>query len=141
MTTAGVPLWRGAAAILLWGCGSAAGPAANAVSEAYGKWSPSHWDSCSKAIHDRYSVVGPDGKLYPTWHPPVDPATGCSFGHEHGRDPRESNLYASAGDIPFGLANEALDGWDATGARHEDHYGHKIEWENGVQLERSVNGT
>lgn len=53
---------------------------------AYGIWTPSGTDTCTQAIHDSYSVVGPDGLRYPTWHPPVDPATGCTFGHEHGRD-------------------------------------------------------
>jgi hypothetical protein len=128
---------------LLMSCdhpGAGEGGAATGVSEAYGKWTPSHWDTCTKEIHDRYSAVGPDGKLYPTWHPPVDPATGCTFGHEHGRNPAGSNLYATTGKIPFGLANEALDTWDPGGARHEDHVGHKIEWENGVQLQRTVNG-
>ncbi|HEY6209718.1 MAG TPA: hypothetical protein VIW28_11700 [Gemmatimonadales bacterium] len=46
-------------------------------------------------------MVGPDGKLHPTWHPPIDPATGCSFGPDHGRDPRGSALYAQVGPIPF----------------------------------------
>lgn len=114
------------------------GPAPTGVSKAYGRWTPSAWDSCTQAIHDAYSVVGPDGKLYPTWHPPVDPATGCTFGHEHGRNPKQSKLYAGTGPIPFGVANEALDTWDPAGMRHEDHVGHKIEWENGVELQRSV---
>jgi hypothetical protein len=117
------------------------GGATAPFSQAYGVWTPSHWDTCSKEIHDQYSVVGPDGKRYPTWHPPVDPATGCSFGHEHGRDPRGSALYATTGKIPFGLANEALDTWDPNGQRHEDHVGHKIEWENGVQLEKTLGNT
>lgn len=97
---------------------------------AYGLWVPGDHDTCSKEQHDSYRVVGPDGKWYPTWHPPVDPVTGCSFGHEHGRDPRGSDLYALTGPIPFGVANEALLesglGWH----RHEDHVGHKIEWVN-----------
>ncbi|MES4792641.1 MAG: hypothetical protein C4321_06300, partial [Chloroflexota bacterium] len=41
-------------------------------------------------VHDRYVTTGPDGKTYPTWHPPVDPQYGCLFGHEHGADPRTS---------------------------------------------------
>lgn len=109
-----------------------------ALSHAYGQWTPSHWDTCSREIHDRYSVLGPDGKLYPTWHPPIDPQTGCRFGHEHGRDPSGSNLYSTTGPIPFGVANEALDTWDPEGQRHEDHVGHKIEWENGVHLQKIV---
>jgi hypothetical protein len=121
---------------------------------AFGRWTPAPRDTCPAALHDRFAVVGPDGRRYPTWHPPtvVDPATGrpCTFGHEHGRDPRGSDLaawlarhlshptYPDHGGIPFGAANEALDAFAAarpgTPARHEDHVGHKVEWENDVQL-------
>jgi hypothetical protein len=87
-----------------------------------------------RAVHDRYSTLGPDGKRYPTWHPPVDPLTGCGFGHEHGRDPRGSALYRDVGDIPFGYANEQLDAANLGLRRHEDHVGHKIEWENDIVL-------
>lgn len=122
------------------------------ASQAMGKWTPSAGDTCLPAVHDRYSMVARDGKRYPTWHPPVvtDPDTGraCTFGHEHGRDPRGSALSAwlnkNIGGIPFGYANEQLDAWVAAGgaspARHEDHVGHKIEWQNGVALQRTVNG-
>jgi len=103
-------------------------------SVAMGAWTPGPLDNCSKEVHDRYTVVGPDGLLYPAWHPPVDPLTGCSFGHEHGRDPRGSRLHQAVGDIPFGYANSQLDIWDPLGVRHEDHVGHKIEWENDVPL-------
>src|SRR6267143_1262828 len=83
------------------------GPATgNAAS--FGLWSPGANDDCTKAQHDAYAVVGPDHKLYPTWHPPIHPGTGCSFGHDHGRDPRAT--------------------------RHEDHFGHKIEWQNDVPM-------
>ena len=102
--------------------------------QSYGVWMPGPRDDCTAEIHNSYSVVGPDGKLYPTWHPPVDPVTGCSFGHDHGRDPRGSALYAAIGPIPFGYANEQLDVYDPANPRHEDHFGHKIEWENGVHL-------
>jgi hypothetical protein len=101
---------------------------------AFGIWSPGPNDTCTPEIHNRYAVVGPDGKLYPTWHPPVDPETGCTFGHEHGRDPSGSNLFADVGPIPFGYANEQLETWDPTGVRREDHVGHKIEWENDIRL-------
>jgi hypothetical protein len=117
--------------------------------KAFGKWQPTRFDSCSVALHDSYSTRGPDGKLYPTWHPPVvrDPATGrrCTFGHEHGRNPRGSDLsrWVSrhlGGGIPFGTANEALDAYAAANpgvaTRHEDHVGHKVEWRNDVRLER-----
>lgn len=101
---------------------------------ALGIWAPSGPDTCSPAIHDSYSVVGPDGLRYPTWHPPVDPATGCTFGHEHGRDPSGSRLFAEVGPIPFGYANEHLVESGFGAHRHEDHVGHKIEWENGMQM-------
>ncbi len=102
------------------------------VSVAMGAWSPGPGDDCTVEVHSRYSTIGPDGKRYPTWHPPADAASGCNFGHEHGRDPRGSDLYDAVGDIPFGYANEQLDAWDPGGKRHEDHVGHKVEWENNV---------
>ena len=103
-------------------------------SAAFGIWVPGPNDTCTPAIHDAYSIVGSDGKRYPTWHPPIDPATGCSFGHEHGRDPRGSDLYQAVGPIPFAFANEQLDIWDPANPRHEDHVGHKVEWANDVPL-------
>lgn len=102
-------------------------------SRAYDVWRPGPGE-CAAAVHNAYSAVGPDGKLYPTWHPPSDPATGCTFGHEHGRDPRGSALYAVVGPIPFGYANEQQDIHDPTTMRHEDHVGHKVEWENGMRM-------
>lgn len=112
---------------------SPAPPAATGPSVAFGIWTPGPNETCTKAQHDTYSVVGIDGKVYPTWHPAVDPS-GCTFGHEHGRDPRGSDLFRSVGDIPFGLANEALEAWDPANPRREDHVGHKIEWENDVPM-------
>jgi hypothetical protein len=107
--------------------------APNGVSRAFGIWSPGPNDTCTPEVHDRYAVVGPDGKLYPTWHPPTDPS-GCTFGHEHGRDPRGSDLFGDVGPIPFGYANEQLDTFDPTTARHEDHVGHKVEWGNNLEM-------
>ena len=43
-------------------------PIGNAAS--YGIWTPGPRDDCTAEIHNSYSVVGPDHKLYPTWHPP-----------------------------------------------------------------------
>lgn len=111
------------------------------VAFAMGRWSPSSFDTCSKEIHDAWSTVGPDGKLYPTWHPPVDPVTGCTFGHEHGRDPRQSDLYNAVGKIPFGYANEYLTASGFVGERHEDHVGHKIEWENDIEMRLGAGGS
>jgi hypothetical protein len=123
--------------------------AAAEPSKALGKWAPTRFDSCPAALHDRYAAPGPDGSRYPSWHPPVvrDPATGrrCTFGHEHGRDPRGSDLHRwvarhLGGGIPFGVAAEALDRFAAanpgTPTRHEDHVGHKVEWQNDVRLVR-----
>jgi HYR domain len=127
-------------------------PVSGSDSAAYGLWTPSSYDTCTKAQHDSYNVIGPDGKRYPTWHPPLGPG-GCSFGHEHGRDPRQSSLWpqiqqhfyydanrngvmdsqeAAVTGIPFGYANEQLDVYsEARGQhvmRHEDHVGHKVDW-------------
>jgi len=130
------------AALLGWGCspGAPSSPFGETaptgeVSVAYSKWEPGPFDTCSKEIHDSYSTIGPDGKRYPAWHPPIDPATGCSFGHEHGADPRTSMIHDDVGDIPFGLANELLDIYNPGMPRHEDHFGHKIEVANDVEMD------
>ena len=101
--------------------------APSGVSRAFGVWVPGANDTCTPEIHDRFATVGPDGKLYPTWHPPLDSETGCSFGHEHGRDPRGSDLFGETGAIPFGYANEVAD-------LFAPHVGYKIEWENDVSM-------
>ncbi len=91
------------------------------------------------AAHKTFTVIGPDGKNYPTWHAPVvtNPITGvgkCYFGHEHGRDPKgyayydevrknfafdankngtiDANELAVAG-IPFGYVNNQVDSYYA----------------------------
>ena len=109
--------------------------------QAYSVWSPSGTDTCTREQHDAFSVVGPDGLRYPTWHPAVDPASGCHFGHEHGRDPRGSDLYREIGDVPFGYANQHLVESGFGAARVEDHVGHKIEWENDMTMEVGNTGT
>lgn len=124
----------------------AASPAADSAarhgtaSHALHRWRPGAGDTCTEAIHAQYSVIGPDGRVYPTWHPPVDPATGCRFGHEHGRDPRGSALYGEIGAIPFGFAAEQAMAAGSGGMRHEDHVGHKIEFENDVTLHFDQSG-
>lgn len=117
-------------------------------------WVPAAADTCPAAVHDRFSVVGPDGVRYPTWHPPtvIDPATGrsCTFGHEHGDDPAKSDLarwvaehlaapgYEAFAGLPFGHATEALDAYAAanpgTAKRSEDHVGYKVDVANDVPL-------
>src|SRR5688572_18531078 len=124
------------AVVVFAGCNNSTAPdlASAPPSRAFGIWSPGVNETCTKEQHDAYSVVGPDGKKYPTWHPPTDPGSGCYFGHEHGRDPRGSRLYGSVGPIPFAYANEQLMTWDPTNPRHEDHVGHKVEWENDIAM-------
>lgn len=118
-------------------------------------WQPTEFDTCPKELHDSFMVTGPDGKRYETWHPPTgeDPVTGvnCTFGHEHGDDPRTSDIYdfvvdklAAPGDkdragLPFGFTGEASTIYaEESGAglahRHEDHVGHKVFVLNDVQL-------
>src|SRR5438128_3542198 len=89
--------------------------------QSYGIWTPGPRDDCTAEVHNSYSVVGPDRKLYPTWHPPVDPVTGCSFGHDHGRDPRGSALYAEIGAVRVGRANTLRD--PCHGATLRDAFG------------------
>lgn len=43
--------------------------------------------TCPAWVHDLYVAPGSDGKLYRTWHPPIDPTYWCYFGHEHGSNP------------------------------------------------------
>jgi hypothetical protein len=133
------------------------GGGSNAPSSAsMGQWTPATQDTCTKAFHDSFFVVGPDGKKYPTWHPSqaTDPATNqlCSFGHDHGSAPPSgsaqwSNLQhhfafdansnglidtseLAVSGIPFGLVAEQL--VNSTTPRLEDHIGYKIVFANGV---------
>lgn len=131
-----------ASSLLVTSCdgGGIADNSLNLKSSAMSVWSPAGYATCSKADHDRYVVAGPDGKLYPTWHPAVDTVKGCSFGHEHGRDPRGSALYQTIGEVPFGVADEALGAGDSGHPLQEEHAAQKIEWRNGVMLQQDVEG-
>lgn len=72
---------------------------------------------CPAEVHNRHVVAGPDGRSYPTWHPPIDPATGCAFGHEHGANPKTSRADSS---MPaFGYAAALL-------GMSEPHEGYKV---------------
>ena len=133
----------GLAALALAACATEDGliePGAAPPSRASGVWQPGEHDTCTREQHDAYAVIGPDGKAYPTWHPPTGPG-GCSFGHEHGRDPHGSDLYADVDGLPFGYASEMRALADPANPRDEDHVGHKVEWENDVQLSLSGQGT
>ena len=128
-----------------------------------GRWSPAtdstrFPNECSKDVHDSYFVVGPDGKKYPTWHPPRDPATGCWFGHEHGDNPAGSALWSelkrhfawdansngtideseatsARSGIPFGYAAEV--GGDPAAILHDSY---KIAFIDNVARQRVVSG-
>ncbi len=43
--------------------------------------------TCPAWVHDQYTAQGPDGQMYRTWHPQIDPVYWCYFRHEHGSDP------------------------------------------------------
>jgi hypothetical protein len=91
-----------------------------APTSAPGSETPVAGQPCPAWVHDRQTTTGPDGKQYPTWHPPVDPQYGCHFGHEHGDDPRTSVLFQEVGMPPFGYVNAV------EGQRKEDHVGNKV---------------
>jgi hypothetical protein len=82
--------------------------------------------TCSAAVHDRYTVTGPDGNIYRTWHPvevPIDAAqpngAKCRFAHEHGQDPRTS--LANPSLPPFGYIQANTPGHPV-----EPHQGFKV---------------
>ncbi|MEV4629284.1 cellulose-binding domain-containing protein [Micromonospora sp. NPDC049523] len=96
---------------------------------------------CSVELHARYWTYGPDGKVYPTWHPSRDPS-GCNFGHEHGDDPRNSDLYSTARWPAFGYTSEVMmDAMPEHSHRHEDHVGHKVLSVNNVNVIQGDNGS
>lgn len=101
-------------------------------------WSPGTGDTCTQSDHLTYTANGPDGKLYPIWHPPIGPG-GCTFGHEHGKDPSSAG-FDDMGPVLFGYANEQLDSYPGRQPRHEDHVGHKVEWGRAVTF-RPTGGT
>jgi len=69
-----------------------------------GQPTPVAGQPCPDWVHNRYTVRGPDGELYPTWHPQVDPEFGCYFDHDHGDDPRTS--LANPELPPFGYVGK-----------------------------------
>ncbi|MCX8089133.1 MAG: hypothetical protein N3C58_07645 [Meiothermus ruber] len=60
--------------------------------------------ACPDWVHNRHVVKGPDGELYATWHPQIDPEYGCYFDHDHGDDPRTS--LANPELPPFGYVGK-----------------------------------
>jgi hypothetical protein len=85
-----------------------------------GQAAPEKDKPCPEWVHAAYVALAPNGKLYPTWHPPTDPKYGCVFDHEHGMDPRTWSHFKEVGFPPFGYVN------DVEGSRKEDHVGNKV---------------
>ncbi len=113
----------------------------NTVTEYYNSYG-NRSGMCSIDVHNSYwtAVRDADGGLtyYPSWHPPIhDPggAEECRFTHEHGLDPRTSDLYDEDHPTnigaPFGFVHPGMGGHSG---RVEDHVGHKIVVENDLQL-------
>jgi hypothetical protein len=76
---------------------------------------------CAAWVHDQYKV-NLNGRMYATWHPPIDPVYNCAFGHEHGSDPRAFRHFAQTGMPAFGAVHPG-------GMRHgeeEAHAGFKV---------------
>ncbi len=61
--------------------------------------------SCPSWVHGLHTTVGPDGATYPTWHPQIDPAYWCYFGHEHGSSPE---LIPGRPEVPYGYVADKL---------------------------------
>jgi len=71
-------------------------------------------------VHASHVTVGPNWKLFATWHRPSQTVAGlitCHFGHEHGDDPRTSTVNASM--PPFDYVNSLA-------GRSEAHAGFKV---------------
>lgn len=79
-------------------------PASNPPEVPPGQPTPVVGQACPDWVHNRHVVKGPDGELYATWHPPVDPDYKCYFDHEHGDDPRTSQ--ANPELPPFGYVGK-----------------------------------
>jgi hypothetical protein len=88
-----------------------------------GGTTPVAGQQCPSWVHDQYVATGPDGKPYPTWHPPTDPTYKCWFGHEHGDNPSGS---------PALRGRPVLFGYVGTlAASDEPHAGFKVfRWDN-----------
>lgn len=122
-------------------------------SSAYARgWNPTEYDTCTRAEHESYAVTGVDGKLYPSWHPAMhtrSDGSTCTFGHEHGDDPENSDIFdwvveqyrtenPAANGVPFGYGSEQLSVYstatNSTYHRHEDDPGHKVVVSNDQEM-------
>ncbi|WP_019584656.1 hypothetical protein [Deinococcus apachensis] len=101
--------------------GEANGTGSAAPSVPAGQTPPVPNQTCPAWVHDQYKALGPDGQMYPTWHPQVDPVYWCYFRHEHGSDPKLAGVGADGKPL-----YQPLYGY--TAARHgmtEPHVGFK----------------
>jgi len=111
-----LPLVLAIAALLV------AAPAAPAAPDPIDHTRPAAPDGtpmCAEWVHDRYAAHTPDGRTWPTWHPPRDPRYECAFGHEHGSNPRAFHYFRRSGMPAFGHIS-AFAGSD------EPHAGFKV---------------
>jgi hypothetical protein len=90
-----------AAAALLAGTAPAAAAAPDPVDHTRPR-APDGTPMCAQWVHDRYVAHTPDGRAWPTWHPPRDPRYDCAFGHEHGSNPRAFHHFRRTGMPAFG---------------------------------------
>lgn len=84
-------------------------------------------ERCPAALHASQTTVGPDGKPYLTWHPPVDPESGCLYGHEHGADPRTSRANPTMPAFGYAAAQIGVT---------EPHEGYKVFIQAGGAIEQ-----
>jgi len=63
---------------------------------------------CPEYVHNRFTVTGPDGNTYRTWHPvtvrlePSNPnSPTCSFAHEHGDPPNHQGPQPYFGYVAY----------------------------------------
>jgi hypothetical protein len=98
-------------AISLAGAAFASSPAAPSAAQAA--------DHCSEKVHSAYVTRSPEGAQSRTWHPPIDQTTGCTFGHEHGSNPRRFISFKKSGMPAFGWVAAKM-------AMQEPHHGFKV---------------
>ena len=70
-----------------------------------GKEKPKPNQPCPEWVHNQYQAEGPNGRLYASWHPQLDPVYTCTFDHEHGSDPA---LLPGDQDVVFGYVADQL---------------------------------
>lgn len=117
----------GRAVIMYWVLlGEGAGTPSVYPTAPSGQTQPVANTTCPNWVHDQHVTTAPDGRIYPTWHPQIDPVYWCYFRHEHGSDPA---LFHPDYHPPYGYAA-------VNGGENEPHPGFKgflMPPENGYQ--------